>query len=108
VDLAVPSGAHRPRIDYPPTKVHVFQARTFDLGKASVPVRSGVGFVATGPERTVVDCFRARHQVGDDLAAGGLRRYLRKPGAKPAQVLELASALRVRAPVLQALRLLQE
>jgi hypothetical protein len=109
VDLAVPSGAHRPRIDYPPTKVHVFQARTFDLGKARVPpVRSGVGFVVTGPERTVVDCFRARHRVGDDLAAGGLRRYLRKPGAKPVQVLELAGALRVRAPVLQALRLLQE
>jgi predicted transcriptional regulator of viral defense system len=108
VDLAVPSGTHRPRIDHPPTCVHVFLATTFDLGKIRVEDRHGVGFAITDIERTVVDCFRARHQVGDDLAVGGLRRYLRTMGAKPARALELASSLRVRTPVLQALRILQE
>ena len=108
VDLAVPSGAHRPRIDHPPTVVHVFQASTFHLGRIHVDVGQGAGFVIGDIERTVVDCFRARQRIGDDLAVAGLRRYLRMPGAKPARVLEVASALRVRTPVLQALRILQE
>ena len=108
VDLAVPSGTHRPRIDHPPTLVHVFQASTFHLGRIEVDVGHGAGFVISDIERTVVDCFRARQRIGDGLAVAGLRRYLRMPGAKPARILELASALRVRTPVLHALRILQE
>ena len=108
VDLAVPSGLHRPRIDHPPTVVHVFQASTFDMGRIQVEGSAGTGFFISDRERTVVDCFRARHRIGDDLATGGLRRYLRLVGAKPARIIDLASVLRVRTPVLQALRILQE
>jgi len=108
VDLAVPSGAHRPRIDHPPTRVHVFNAGSFGLGRIRVAVTQGAGFAITDPERTVVDCFRTRQRLGDALAVGGLRRYLARPGAKPGLVLELAEVLRVRTPVLDALRFLQE
>lgn len=108
VDLAVPSGLHRPRIDHPPTLVHVFQTSTFDTGRIRVEGTSGTGFFISDRERTVVDCFRARHRIGDDLATGGLRRYLRLEGAKPTRIVDLASALRVKAPLLQALRILQE
>lgn len=71
-------------------------------------MKPGIGFAITDRERTVVDSFRARHRLGEDLAVGGLRRYLRRRGAKPGRVLELADALRVRSPVLAALRVLQE
>lgn len=108
VDLAVPKGTHRPRIGHPPTRVHVFHAETFDLGRRRVAVEGGAQFWITGPERTIVDVFRLRHQVGEDLAAGGMRRYLRGPRPQPARVLELADALRVRTPVLAALRMLAE
>jgi hypothetical protein len=108
VDLAVPSGTHRPRIDHPPTRVHVFAADTFALGRTEVAVVPGAGFAITDPERTVADAFRLRHRLGEGLAVGGLRRYLRRPRPKPGRVLELAGALRVRTPVLDALRVLQE
>jgi predicted transcriptional regulator of viral defense system len=108
VDLAVPSGTHRPQIQHPPTRVHVFQASTFDLGKDHVDVDNGVGFSISGVERTVVDCFRARHRIGTDLAVGALRRYLRRPDAKAGRLVELAPSLRVRTPLLQAIELLQE
>ena len=108
VDLAVPSGTHRPQIDHPPTQVHVFRAASFEFGKIDIKVKPGIGFAITDRERTVVDSFRARHRLGEDLAVGGLRRYLRRRGAKPGRVLELAEALRVRSPVLTALRVLQE
>lgn len=107
VDLAVPAGAHRPRIDHPPTRVHVFAAATFEVGQLSVAVGSGVGFVISDAERTVVDCFRVRHRIGEDLAVAGMRRYLGRHGARPARLVELAGQLRVRNPVMEALRVLQ-
>lgn len=108
VDLAVPSGAHRPRIGHPPVRIHVFRADLFDLGQVRVEVGRDAGFVITDRERTVVDAFRMRHELGEDIAIGALRRYLRRPRSKPGRVLELADALRVRTPVAEALRVLQE
>ena len=67
-----------------------------------------LGFRITDPERTVVDCFRQRHRLGVDLAVAGLRRYLRRSWAQPGRVLELAEELRVRTPILEAMRVLQE
>lgn len=107
VDLAVPAGSHRPHIDHPPTTVHTFAPATFGLGRVEVAAGQGVSFVITDTERTVVDCFRLRHRVGAELAVAGLRRLLERPGTQSSRVLELANALRVRTPVLQALRVLQ-
>ena len=64
VDLAVPAGSHRPQIDYPPTRIHVFGATNFGLGRIEVAVGMDLDFRITDPERTVVDCFRQRHRVG--------------------------------------------
>lgn len=33
IHIAVPRGAHRPSIDQPAIQVHVFDARTFDVGR---------------------------------------------------------------------------
>jgi hypothetical protein len=73
-----------------------------------VEVEQDLAFRITDPERTVVDCFRQRHRIGTDLAVAGLRRYLRQPRAQPGRVLELAEELRVRTPILGAMRVLQE
>jgi hypothetical protein len=108
VDLAVPKGGHRPRIDSPPTRVHVFQASTFDLGRTEVEVAPQIRFAITDPERSVADAFRLRHRIGEDVAAGALRRYLRQPRSKPSRLFEIATKLRVGAPMTAAIRLLQE
>jgi predicted transcriptional regulator of viral defense system len=108
VDLAVPAGSHRPQIDHPPARVHVFGATNFGLGRIEVAVGMDLDFRITDRERTVVDCFRQRHRVGVDLAVAGLRRYLRRQRAQPGRVFELAEELRVRTPILEAMRVLQE
>lgn len=105
VHLAVPGGSHRPAIDYPPTKVHVFAASTFALGCLDVSLERGEQFRITDRERTVADAFRLRHLIGEDLAHDALRRYLRSR-PKPARVAELARALRVWHPVVDAIRIL--
>ena len=75
VHVAVPTGSHRPMIDYPPSQVHVFAASTFSLGRQEVVGQVGERFYLSDSERTVVDVFRLRHVVGEDLAYAALREY---------------------------------
>lgn len=106
VHLAVPEGAHRPRIDYPPTNIHVFRAETFDVGRSTVTLDRDETFSISDRERTVVDAFRLRHLIGEELAYGALRRYL-ADRPKLARVAELAQLLRVWNPLSDALKVLQ-
>jgi predicted transcriptional regulator of viral defense system len=106
VHLAVPRGAHRPRISYPPVRVHVFAAVTFDLEREQVGLESGEEIAIYSPERNVVDAMRMRGQVGADVAYEALRRYLRRPGASAGELLRLARQLRVGGPMSDALEVL--
>lgn len=106
IHLAVPEGSHRPTIDYPPTRVHVFRAVTFSLGRVEVREAHGERFWISDRERTVVDAFRLRHLIGEDIANAALRRYL-DDRPKPGRVAELGRALRVWTPLASAMRVLQ-
>lgn len=106
VHVAVPSGVHRPTIDYPPAQVHVFNADTFELGRVEVVGDAGERFSITDRERTVVDAFRLRHRLGEDLAYAALAEYLR---SRPqlARLANLAQTLRTWGPLSRALQVLQ-
>lgn len=102
----MPSGSHRPQIDYPPTQVHVFQAVTFSIGRHEVTEGTGERFWVSDRERTVVGAMRLRHLTGDDLAFAALRRY-RHAQPSLARLAEVARALRTWARLSEALRILQ-
>jgi hypothetical protein len=102
VDLAVPRGSGRPSIDYPPTRVHVFDAPTFHLGRERVALGDGEEIWISSRERTIVDVFRFRNRIGTDLAYGALRDYLGRPGSRPGELMRLAQELRVGGPLRQA------
>lgn len=106
VHLAVPSGSHRPVIDYPPTQVHVFHAGTFLIGRLAVAANTGERFWVSDRERTVADAFRLRHLIGDELGFAALRRYL---DAQPrmARLADVARPLRAWGALSAALRILQ-
>ena len=106
VHLAVPRGAHRPAIDYPPVRVHVFAAGTFELGRERVRLDSGEKIYIYSPERSVVDAVRMRGRVGTDVAYEALKRYLRRPGTSPSNLLRLARRLRAGGPISDALQVL--
>jgi predicted transcriptional regulator of viral defense system len=95
VHVAVARGRHRPNIVYPPTRVHVFAADTFALGRVQQTLESGETIAISSQERTVVDLLRLRSRVGRDLALSALRRYLHGRDAKPGELLALARQLRV-------------
>lgn len=94
VHLAVPKGATRPKIDHPPTVVHVFETSTFELGRQRVDGADGTGFWITDPERTVVDVHRLRRRLGPDLAAAAMRRYTTRPGRDLVGLMDYAKQLR--------------
>lgn len=106
VHVAVPEGSHRPTIAYPPTKAHVFRAATFGLGRIEVREEHGERFWISDRERTVVDVFRMRHLIGEDMANEALRRYL-GDRPKPGRVADFARALRVWTPLSSAMRVLR-
>jgi predicted transcriptional regulator of viral defense system len=95
VHVAVARGRHRPSIVYPSTRVHVFAADTFALGRVKQTLESAEMIAISSRERTVVDLLRLRSRVGRDLALSALRRYLQGREAKPGELLALARELRV-------------
>ena len=106
VHVAVPRGAHRPRISYPPTTVHVFAAATFELGRIRREGDEGGEFWIYSPERTVIDAMRLPRIVGRDQGLEALRRYLAFTGSRPAELMDIADALRAAQPVRHALEVL--
>jgi hypothetical protein len=106
VHLAVPRGSWSPVISYPPTRVYVFSAQTFNLGRELVDLGSGDEAAVYSPERSVVDAMRLRGRVGADVAYEALRRYLSRPGASSGKLLRLARRLRVGGPMAEALEVL--
>jgi predicted transcriptional regulator of viral defense system len=106
IHLAVPRGAHRPRIDMPPTRVHVFDAKTFAIDRQQTTTDANEPFWITSPERCVVDAMRMSRWVGRDVALHALRRYTTRPGAQPARLTELARQLGGHAKVAAALEAL--
>jgi predicted transcriptional regulator of viral defense system len=103
VHLAVPRGAHRPRVAYPPTRVHIFASATFSLGRIKQEVESGETIAISSRERTVVDLMRLRSRVGRDQAFAALRAYLDGRDARPGELLALARELRTGTAMADAL-----
>lgn len=104
VHLAIARGKHRPRIVYPPTRVHVFSVERFSFGRVMEKIDPGDTIAISSRERTVVDLMRLRSRVGSDLALGALRRYLQNSDARPADLLAMARRLRVGSVMAEAMK----
>ena len=92
IDLAVPRGSRRPALQSP-VDVHVFAKDSFTLGRQEIRLGEGFTIGLYSPERALIDVIRLRHREGGDVAWEALRRWLRRRGAKPAALLEMAKSL---------------
>ena len=89
IDVALPRFRRPPRVGAP-VRWHRFHADTFDLGREHLPVDDGIQLGIYGPERCIVDAFRLRHLVGEQVAVEALRRWLGRSGSIPSSLLEFA------------------
>jgi predicted transcriptional regulator of viral defense system len=104
-DIALPRGVWHPALSIP-VRWHSFDPSTFTLGRTLHPLDATTNIGLYDPERTIVDVFRLRHQLGSDVAHEALRRWLRA-GGQPSRLLTIAEQFpRTLAPLRQALEVL--
>lgn len=106
IDVALPRSRRPPRVSAP-VRWHRFHEDTFLVGRGAIEVDEGLSLGLYSAERSVIDAFRLRHQLGEDLAIEALRRWLKRAGATPADLLAMARNFpKVEPSLLQALRIL--
>ncbi len=106
IDVVLPRSRRPPRVRAP-VRWHRFREDTFLVGRGAIEVDEGLSLGLYSAERSVIDAFRLRHQVGEDLAIEALRRWLKRAGATPADLLAMARNFpKVEPSLLQALRIL--
>ena len=105
VDMALPRGAEKPRIDYPPVSFYWFSGAAFTSGLETHTVdRQKLRIYSA--EKTVADAFKYRNKLGLDVVLEALRTWRGRRGAVIERLLEQARACRVERvmrPYLEAL-----
>jgi predicted transcriptional regulator of viral defense system len=105
VSIAILRGATAPVIDHPPVRIFRFADFAYGLGIEHHTIE-GVELKIYSAAKSIVDAFRFRNRIGEDVAIKALANGLRSRRVRPAALLELAKKLRVRwviEPYLKAL-----
>jgi predicted transcriptional regulator of viral defense system len=106
IDLALPRRTRHPAFG-PAVRWHSFDPETFDFGRTTLDLDGETAIGLYSPERCIIDAFRLRGHDGPEPAYEALRRWLRTPGAQPAQLLALAQHFsRTETPIRHALQIL--
>lgn len=94
VQIALPPGAHSPRIEHPPLEVFRFSPQVLGAGIQDHLV-DGVSVRVFCAEKTLADLFKFRNRIGLDVAIEALRKYSGKRRKKWDLVLDFARLCRV-------------
>ncbi|ROS73614.1 type IV toxin-antitoxin system AbiEi family antitoxin domain-containing protein [Cellulomonas sp. PhB143] len=86
-DIALPRGTRFPA-GFDHVTWHAFAPETFEVGRVTMPEHPDLTMYSA--ERSVVDAFRTAHLEGIDQANEALRRWVRRPGSSPAELLRTA------------------
>jgi predicted transcriptional regulator of viral defense system len=89
IDVAVPRGTYRPAVRAPVTW-HLFSPDTFEIGRTTVPLDEQTSIGLYDAPRSIIDAARLRHREGSELVYGALRRWLRRRGSSPSELLAMA------------------
>jgi predicted transcriptional regulator of viral defense system len=106
VDIALPRGSKKPRLDYPPLRVFRFTGKRFSEGIEQHSLDDMVVRIYS-PGKTVADCFRLRNRIGIDIAVEALRFCLERKKSDAAQILRYARLCRVERVIMPYLEALQ-
>lgn len=94
VDIALPRGAEKPRIDHPPVSVHWFSGPAF-TSAIETPTVDGQKLRVYSAEKSVADAFKYRSKLGLDVALEALRTWRGSRGAAIGRLLTQARVCRV-------------
>lgn len=89
-DIALPRPARGLTTTYARISWHYFEPTTFSIGRQQHRLVDDITIGLYSPERTIVDTFRLRHEIGADVANEALRRWLGRRTSQPADLLKVA------------------
>jgi predicted transcriptional regulator of viral defense system len=95
VSIAIPRGAATPRMETPPLQIHRFSDVAYRLDVEHHELE-GVDVKIYSAAKSIVDAFRFRNRLGEDVAIKALAEGIRTRRVRPGAVLELATKLRAR------------
>jgi predicted transcriptional regulator of viral defense system len=105
VSIALSRGSERPRLDFPPLKVHWFSGEAFTAGVEEHSIDKTTVRVY-GPEKTLADCFKYRNKIGMDSVREAVDLYRERKRLDRRKLIHSARMCRVEAvmkPYLEAL-----
>lgn len=92
--IAIPRGAWRPRLDYPPLHLTYMSGAAYSFGLQEHNL-DGVAVNIYSPAKTVADCFKFRNKIGLDVAIEALRETWRSRKATMNELSEAAKVCKV-------------
>lgn len=102
IEIALPRRTRRPPTAAP-VRWHAFDPVNFDIGRDTLPLTGSTYRIGLyGPERSIIDAFRLRHNEGADFAHEALKRWLRRPDSSPAALIRMAEDFPKAQPALRA------
>jgi predicted transcriptional regulator of viral defense system len=92
--IALPRGAWRPQLQYPPLRVLRYSGASLTAGIETHTIQN-VRVRVYGPAKTVADCFKYRNKIGLDVALEALRECWREKKATIEELNRYADVCRV-------------
>lgn len=92
--IAIPRNSEPPRLDFPPIRVSRLTDLAFKTGIEKHVVDDKTVSVYSR-EKTLVDCFCRRNEVGQDVAIEALKSYIAHGKVKVDLLMQYATTLRV-------------
>lgn len=89
VHIALPRGSRTPVMQYPPLHTYFFSKAPYEAG-IEVHQIEGVGVKVYNLEKTIIDCFKFRNQIGMDVFLEAIKLYKSKAKVQPSRLAEYA------------------
>ena len=89
VHIALPRGSRTPVMQYPPLHTYFFSKASYEAGIEEHRIE-GVAVKVYDLEKTVIDCFKFRNQIGMDVFLEAIKLYKAKAKVQPARLAEYA------------------
>ncbi len=89
-DIALPRGDRTLTTRFAPIHWHSFDKATFAIGRHRHAITDDIAIGIYSPERTLIDAFRLRHEIGAEVANEALKRWIRQPDSTPSELMTMA------------------
>ena len=92
--IAMPTGSHKPTIDYPPINMVTYSKTALTSG-IETHKKDNVSIHVYSIAKTIADCFKHRNKIGSDIAITALKEAIEKNRVSNDELWHFAKICRV-------------